>query len=524
MKKNVLQKVFAMLMVSSMVMSMGTNCVAAENNGGSEEWTAFSEAVTLKVAVYDRGAQGVDPVTENGYTKYVQENFGDKYNINVEFVPITRNDVMTDYALLAASDDLPTIMMEYDYPKVTQWANDGYLQTIDLNEFAKVAPTYYERMVELGQIDYTSVNDETYFIMAERPYYDTTYTFLTFCRMDWLREVGYDHVPQNYAEYTDAMQKIMDAGIAEHPAGGVMKFAASNFNCENGAFSFHEFPLDEKEWVQHSSLGTAAFSWDSTKEMMRRTNAEYNAGYIDPEYFTIDSETEKANFINGKQFAFDGYMASSVDWLESFYAANPDAELAVLYDDYMIEEGVIDFVQMRSNNPYGMTVGFGNNATEDELKAAWMYMEWCTLNIKELQGHAEDWNTFNNSKDYWCVTIESVKEDTVEDAIKAIAPQGLPQDFTQDMIDYYYYLKEIADAGHAYTDPQFAVAIESESEYTASLLSLAIEYYDTLIMCPPEEFDEKYEELSQKYLDAGYQEIIDERLAAYEAGNTTKLN
>ncbi len=41
-------------------------------------------------------------------------------------------------------------------------------------------------------------------------------------------------------------------------------------------------------------------------------------------------------------------------------------------------------------------------------------------------------------------------------------------------------------------------------------------------MTPPS-FDALYAELSQKYLDAGYQEIIDERLAAYEAGNTTKL-
>ena len=38
--------------------------------------------------------------------------------------------------------------------------------------------------------------------------------------MDWLEEVGYDHIPLNREEYLDAMQKIMDAGIAEHPGGG----------------------------------------------------------------------------------------------------------------------------------------------------------------------------------------------------------------------------------------------------------------------------------------------------------------
>ena len=542
MKKGILKK--TVVIALSLILVVGTlvGCKGEENPAeteglanedgetneenvtpGIDGWKAFSDNVTLQVAVYDRGAQGIDPVTDNGYTRYVQENFGDKYNITVEFVPISRNDVMTDYALLSSGGDLPTILMEYDYPKVTQWANDGYLQSIDLDEFAKVAPTYYQRMVDLEQIEYTIVNDETYFVLAERPYYDTTYTYVTFCRMDWLREVGYDQVPQNYEEYTDALQKIIDAGISEHPAGGSMKFAASHFNAEAEYFSFREDPIDEEDWVQHSTLSTPAFSWEPTKEAIRRINAEYNAGYMDPEYFTIDAEMEKANFINGKQFAYSGYMASRVDWLESFYDANPDAELAILYDERLVEEGVVDYVQMRSNNPYGMTIGFGNNASENELKAAWMYLEWSTLNIEELQSHPEDWNNFNNSKDYWCVTIESVQEDTIDEAIASITPEGIPQDFTQDLLDYYYYLKEIADNGHAYTDPQFAVAIKSEAEYSATLLSLAVEYYDTLVMCDPDEFDDQYEKLSQAYLDAGYQEVIDERLEAYKAGNTTKL-
>jgi len=42
-------------------------------------------------------------------------------------------------------------------------------------------------------------------------------------------------------------------------------------------------------------------------------------------------------------------------------------------------------------------------------------------------------------------------------------------------------------------------------------------------MCSKDQFDALYDELSQKYLDAGYQEVIDERQAALDAGNTTRL-
>ena len=160
MKKNTLQKMFAVALTGAMVVGALTGCgndapatndtpasqeantqseapaeVPADFVAGIDGYTAFDNNVELKIAVYDRGREGIDPVTKNGYTEYVQAEFGDKYNVTMTFVPINRSDVMTDYALLAAAGDLPTILMEYDYPKVTQWANDGYLQTIDLNEF-----------------------------------------------------------------------------------------------------------------------------------------------------------------------------------------------------------------------------------------------------------------------------------------------------------------------------------------------------------------------------------------------------
>jgi len=531
-KNKVVRRILAVVLTGAVIAGMFMGCskkeeavkkdssaAAVSTVKGIDGWKSFGQKVTLKVAVYDRGAAGVDSVANNGYTQYVQKEFGDKYNIALEFIPITRSDVMTDYALLAAANNLPTILMEYDYPKVTQWASDGYLQTFDMNTFAHVAPTYYKRMQDLNQLGYSKVNGETYFVLAERPYHNTTYTYVNMCRLDWLEKIGYKEPPKNYKEYCDVMDKLIAAGIAKHPAGGWKKSAVADFL----NFNFREFPNKEEEWAQHSSLSTVAFTWDAAKRWMKRENAEYNKGYKDPEYFIIDLETAKANFINGKTFSFGGYMSSDVDWLNAFYKANPSAKLAVMSPNQVVEPGVVDFAQMRSDNPYGMTIGFGNTATAEQLTAAWMYMEWCTLNIKELQSHTKDWRNFNNSKDFWCVTVESVKAATIEEAIAAISPKGLPQDFTQPMINFYYELKAIADAKHAYTDPQFSVAIKAESEYSATLLSLAIEYYDKLVMAKPAEFDAMYAKFAQEYLKAGYQQVIDERLAAFKNGKSTKL-
>lgn len=583
MKKNILRKVLVLALTGAMVMGTLSGCggqgsssdassssdsqaaddsaaddssandaaandtsaddAAPEANGaaGIDGWEAFADNVTLKVAVYDRGVEGVPTVDDNYWTKWVQENFGDKYNITVQYVPITRTDVMTDYALLAAADDLPTILMEYDYPKVAQWANDGYLATYSLDDFAQVAPTYYQRMVDNNQLSYTEMGGETYFALALRPYYNTTYTYQNFVRLDWLKQVGYNEVPKTYDDMVDALQKIMDAGICEHPGSPIVVNKMVSVGADTLNYPFRTYPLDEEEWAVYGDYNIVPMNWEPTKKYLQAANELYNLGITNPEYYITDDETWKADFINGKAFNYSQYISADMDFLNSFYENNPDGELAIVPAD--AEYG--GSYGYRTDNPFGMIIGFSSSATEDELKAAWMYMEWMTQedNLFTMQWgiEGENYNMvdglpvsvadysgdytqgFNNNKDYWCVTIESKNAGTIEEIIASTTPAELPQNFTQDVIDYYNKRLEISATDYACTDAIYAVTLESVSEYSGTLASLWTEYYDTLTMCSPEEFEAKYEELSQKYLDAGFQEIIDERLEAYNAGNTTKL-
>lgn len=509
---------------------------------GADGWTAFGEKVTLKVPVYDRGVEGVPTVNDNYWTKWVQENFGDKYNVTVEYVPITRTDVMTDYALLASSGELPTILMEYDYPKVSQWASDGYLTTFNMDDFAQVAPTYYNRMAELGQLQYSTMNGDTYFALAERPYYNTNYSFATFVRMDWLKQVGYDHVPILRSEYVDAMKKIQEAGIAKNPAGGAMITGVGS----DQNYAFRTFPQNEEEWAQLGDVNIPSLGSDANYKLLKRANEDYNLGFTNPEYYITDDETNKAAFINGTVYSYGGYISANMDWLNSFYTQNPDAELAVSPVGVVDEEGGT-VPAYRTNNPFGMIVGFSSSASADELKAAWMYMEWMTQEevLKTMQWGVEgenynidsatglpvsvgDYNGdykqgYNNSKDYWCITVEARTAGTIEDVIKSAVPQGLPQDFTQQLIDQYYGQKTLAEQGYGCLDVLFSVPIDAETEFSGALTEKYKEYRDKLTMCKTEEFDALYKEYAQKYLEAGYQKIQEERLQAYKDGHSTKL-
>lgn len=574
MKKNTLQKTIALALTGAMAMGTLAGCGSSNDTSAStstdtktettsteaaattseasteasdevtgiDGYEAFADNVTLRIPVYDRGVEGVPDVSNNYWTKWVQENFGDKYNITVEYVPITRSDVLTSYALLAAGDELPTILMEYDYPKLAQWAGDGYLTTYDLDEFAKVAPTYYQRMVDLDQIDYTQMDGETYFALAERPYYNTNYTFVTFYRQDWLEQIGYDSYPATWAEEKEMLQKLVDEGICEHPLGGQMITGAG----VDQNYAYRSFPLDEENWACYGDYAIPALGDDANKALLKRVNEQYNDGYINPEYYVTDAETAKAAFINGEAVQWGAYISASMDVLDSFYAQNPDGKLAVKVSANVSDPDGGTVPAFRANNPFGMMIGFSSQATEDEIKAAWMYMEWMTQedNLFTMQWGVEGENYtigddglpvavadysgdytqgYNNSKDYWCVTVEARTAGTIEDVIKAAAPAGYPQDFTQDIIDNYYKQVEVADKGWAVSDCNFAVVLDSVGEYQASLLELYTEYRDQLTMCSPDEFDALYDELAQKYADAGYQAIVDERKEAYEAGQSTKL-
>ena len=554
MKKTSLQKILTAGMIGAMAVGTLTGCggdgtkvahvsVATDDVAGIAGYTAFDETVTLKIPVYDRGKEGVPAIGtgENYWETWIQSNFGDKYNINVEFVPITRSAVLESYNLLAADKNLPTILMEYDFPKQAQWAGDGFLATYDLEEFANIAPTYYKRMVDLDQIKYTEMNGNTFFALAERPYYNTNYTFITWYRMDWLKQVGYDHVPTTRAEYVDAMTKIQKAGISAHPAGGSMTTGTAGMD-QN--YAYREYPTNEEEWAMYGDYAIPSLGWEPNKQLLKRANEDYNLGFTDPEYFTIDAATAEANFASGKTYSYSAYIAADMPVLKSFYANNPNAELAIGIQNNVADTENNSVPAFRSNNPFGMMIGFSSQATSDEVKAAWMYMEWMLQdeNLFTIQwgNEGEHFNYvnglpvsvdnysgdktqgFNNNKDYWCVAIEARNAGTIEDVIAAASPKGLPQDFTQDLITNYYNQVAAWEKGWVPTDCMFGVQIQAATDNQQTLLTLYAELRDKLVMCKPEEFDKLYEESAKQYGEAGYTAIAEERLKAFKDGYSSR--
>lgn len=483
-------------------------------------------------------------MVNNYWTNWVQENFGEKYNIDVEYVAITRTAVMNDYAMLAAGQDLPTICMEYDYDKLATWQAEGYLQPYDVEQFKTIAPTYWQTMADNGNDAYTKLAGEDYLMLGYRPYGNSTYTFVTWYRKDWMKEAGFEEYPKTNTELLELYAKLVENGH-EYPLSG-SKVAGAGVDQNYG---YRDYPQDEEIWATTGDYQIPALSTEAQKRYLKWENMLYNEGYKNPEYYLREASEAEADFINGKAFSWAGYVSSTMTQLNSFYENFPDAELGVIVcpDTFIQDETWGSSNAYRPGTNFGMMIALSNSATEDEAKAAMMYLEWMAQEenlftmtwgeegvnfnydedgnpvavgdqsgLEQQQGH-------NNNVDYWCAVTAIKTLGSIEKDIAAINPQGLPQDFYDELLANYNGQVSIWNEGYANSDCLFAVSLESVAEYGNTLFDLYAEYRDQLTMCDPEEFDELYDELSQKYLDQGYQEVIDERKAAFESGQTTKL-
>ena len=527
------------ILVIVMVLAMMVPFLAA-----SAEMEAFDERVAIQIPVYDRSVAGLPAVDDNYWTKWIQSEFGDKYNIDISFVAIPRSDVVSKYNMLIAGGDAPTVFMEYDFDKVATWANDGALQPIDLDEFAKWAPTYYQNMVDNARLSFSYFNDQPFFVSAERPLYQAEYKWVDFVRMDWLEQIGYDHAPASYEELLDVYAKLKEEGICEYPRTLSMTVSGNYDN-----YATREAPFSEEDWAKYTSVSIPALTLNATKIALSRLNNEYNLGYINPE-FTLDTtgDQAKTDFISGKAFSYGAYMAANETYLLAFYENNPDAKLTLASPYANLEPGVVETAQKYCTTAYGMLVGFNKDATEDQLHAAWMYLEWLSQpeNLFTLQygfeGKTFEYNeagiptmiadyagedrvNYNDNKDMYCIVKEAKVVGTVEDTISQLVPQGIPQDFTEDMINAYYNKMNFFNNGWTYTYPLFSDpnVTSIENEYKATLVELFKVDYVKLITCDPAEFDALYAQLCEEYNEAGYAEIVEARLNAYENGMSTKL-
>lgn len=486
----------------------------------------YSEQIELKIPVYDRGTQGQAAVDNNYWTQYIQKNFGDPRNIKVTFVPITRNDDVAVFNRLLAAKQEPDIIFTYDYPVAMEFYSKGAFQEINEEDFKKYAPTYYEYTSETQK--YGKLEDKMYFFAATRPDFDS---YVTLVRTDWLDACGLD-MPKNQDEYYEMLK-----AFKENNCGGEGTIPATKQlgNAYYNNYQYREYPMDDKNKALYSDISVASLGYDATKKALEWDNKLYNEGLVSPNfYLDTDGSQALADFTSGKAGTYDGYLPNEL-LFQTLKENCPEAEVHVLaaYDPPTPGRkywsfGMLSGISARCEHPEAVMMYLEWMCQEENLSALQNGVEGLTYEMVDgypmlISGYTGEERLMNGTnKDLWCVVTESVDYGS-EDANKAVQKHTYVPEGYEYLIDEIYE-KAAANKPYTYEDTLFTTPIASLSTYKADLLEKWKTYFTDLVTCKPEEFENKYNQYTTEYLNAGYQSILDEKTEAYEAGKYLKDN
>ncbi len=486
----------------------------------------FAQTVTLDIPVYDRAFEGWN-VADNYYTRWIQKEFGEKHNVKVNFVPIARTNEVRDFEQLLSAAKAPDIIFHYDMPQALTYYGEEVLQPLKLEEIQKYAPTYWKNMSKTIE-QYGNVDKKNMFVFAKRPNYSN---WVGIIRKDWVEKVGMKVEDLTSLEkYNEMLMKWKQAGLG---VGG----AALTRNNYNYSFAFREWPVDPKKHALYSDLAVADFTSPATEAWLKNLNYQYTNGLIDKEFYLRDDDNKiKAEFVAGKTGTYGLYLTSNSDVFNATLKNNPGATFAVVPPEAGIPKG--GKAPGRADWPFGLIMGINHKSSEQERVAVWLYLEWMSQpkNLFFLQNGVEGQNynldanglpkkvadfkgesklSNNNNKDYWALVTEIAEFSTPEltDKANRINWTVPGQEALTDQL-----LKNWKD-GEQYRipDPLFTVVLKKVSEHKADLNALFQELYLKIVMSPADQFDKLYADAKKKFLDAGYQEILNEKQKAIDA-------
>ena len=356
----------------------------AESTGSYTDYSAgFPENVTIQIPVYDRGFENWNP-TDNYYTRWIQSEFGDKYNVTVKYVAIARSNEVQDFNQMIAAGNAPTIIFHYDMPAAVNYWSKGAEQPIDLDEVAYYAPTYWDNMKDTIET-YGKLDGENAFIFAERdPIY---YNWVTLIRKDWLDNLGLD-MPTTQEEFVEVLRAFKNDdpngnGVADEiPTGGraEARWMGQLFG-QYGIAMWEGYP----QWDIYDGELTYSAVTKNMRDCLEWMSGLYAEGLLDPETFLNDKAAWDGKINSGVVGIWEHLPQECYNYAENIYnGTGVKPEIAVL--PAISAPGYEGYYTMHQMNGGGFVVA----NTDDEAKIDRI------MKVLDAYGNQDLWMKFYN--------------------------------------------------------------------------------------------------------------------------------
>ncbi|CAH1202279.1 Lipoprotein LipO [Paenibacillus allorhizoplanae] len=366
-----------LLLTSSMLLAACSNASKTEDAGktGAKDNTTTTTPKgpkpKIKVSVYDRNnvPEGEGKITDNRWTKWINENAP----VEVEFVPVQRNNSPEKWNVLFASGEAPDLIFEYSEAYMKELAGKGQLMPLD-DAIEKYAPTYKKILADNPILKTkTTFNDKTYFFGRMFPEMVTNHYLMV--RKDWLDKLKLP-MPNTAEEF----YQVAKAFTEQDPDGNGKKDTYGSTLTDvdffygvgditspgsGAAASINMFHLQNDQFVH---------SWDRLQASQVLKKRLYDAGAVNKDFFADkNGEMAKQDWVNGKLGMYIGDNLEAVKGFstyDTFSKNNPNADVALL------PFPKTEFGQFAPPGATPFQLMLAVNATSKNVEAVMKYVEW----------------------------------------------------------------------------------------------------------------------------------------------------
>lgn len=560
MKKKVLSVLLALCMTASLAAcgngsgqtgESGNTGNTQNNQGGSSAVSGtsgtsgeladgkFTETRHIVVEVYDRGNDGGSDPTNNMYTDYIKKGMLEDHNVEVEFKAVPRWTEVEEINNLLAASDAPDICLTYDYATIQTYANMGGV--IDLgpyvDNYKDLLPNLWNWLGD-ANINYDRDPNTSTLWAIEGKRADIK-RINCFVRRDWLEALNMK-APTTTQEFEDMLVAFRDnaSTLLGSDANKMIPFSISydvGWRAANLIESFIDPNISEREYYVNG-FDDRKLTQNGTKEAVRLLNKWYNDGLIWKDFalYSSGDSTEddmiKAGYVGAFIHNWDYPFRNGEDSIQ--------ANLQRLVGDDAAFIAVDCFQDSTGNySKYSYSAAGDRKLffpiTNDEPLASMLYLDWIS-DPEHIQ--------------YLQIGDEGVTHDVLEDgaiAIKAAegaaimnSGQNIDMTITCNGLHLMDDALTTKSAAHNYSsvDPELVInsiniamndiitprnvqvgEITAESGMGTVLSEKRDIVYDNAVIASPDNFDKVWDDGIADYLNAGGQDIMNERQEKWKA-------
>ena len=500
----------------------------------------FVETRHISVELYDRSVDGGTEAGNNAWTQWIQAQMLDRYNVEVEFITVPRWTEGDDIANLLNAETAPDICYTYSYPTILTYADmGGVLDLAPILEANKdLVPSMFDWLGEsLIYCDLDPANGTLWAIEGKR---NETARINTFVRKDWLDKLGLAE-PTNKAEFEAVLVAFRDNAetLLGADASKMVPFSMSydvGWRAANIIESFMDPDITDKE-LYVNGYDDRKYTENGTKEAARLLNKWYNDGLIWKDFAlssaddTAEDDMIKAGFVGAFMHNYDYPFRGGVDSINAtLKALQGDDARFVAVNCFEDKNG--KYTKYRYSEGGDRKVFFP--ATNDEPVACLCYLEFMSQaeTVAFLQAGEEGVNHTVADNGAWVLVqdpegnhdwfVNSGKN--IDMTINCNGLRLATPELTNLSLAYSYAEVDPADVQQAIE----AAMLDSRAPKTASVGDILSESegtdltgkrdqgFDNSIVASVADFDSVWDKYMTEYLKAGGQDIMDERLAAWE--------